>query len=94
MPTTYKQAIAALDVESWQSAILEAYQAIPDAETSTVHDIFDLHPNRQPVDSKCLDKVTNITDRLVELYEARMVAEGYCQIEGLGYDNTFATVTL
>ena len=38
-PTTYKQAMASLDADSWQSAILAEKQSIQEAVTWTVHDM-------------------------------------------------------
>ena len=69
-PTTYKQAMASLDADSWQSAILEEYQSIPEAGTWTVHDISHLPAGRQPVGSKCVFKVKHKVDGSIERYQA------------------------
>ena len=92
-PTTYKQAMASLDADSWQSANLAEYQSFQEAGTCTLHDIPDLPAGRQPVGSKWVFLVKHNADGSVELYKAQIVGKGYSQIEGLDYDATFAPVT-
>ena len=91
--TTYKQAIASLDPDLWQSAIVEECQSIQVAGTTTVHDISHLPAERQPVGSKWVFKVKHNADGSVERCKGCIVANGYLQIEGLDYDETCAPVT-
>ena len=65
-PTTYKQAMASLDADSWQSAILEAYQSIQEAGTCTVHHMSELRSGREPVGSKWVCKVQHNADVSVQ----------------------------
>ena len=91
-PTTYKQAMASLDADSCQSAIVEEYQSIQAAGTRTVHDMSDLAAGRQPVGRMWVFKLKHHADGSIEWYKARIVAQGYSQISGLDNDETFAPV--
>ena len=73
-PNTSKQAMASLAGYTWQSGILEEYQALKEAGTCTVHDMSDLSAGRQPVGSKCVLKVTHIADGSVEQCKIRIAA--------------------
>ena len=53
----------------------------------------ELPAGRQPVGSKCVFNVEHNGDGSVGRYKARILANGYAQIEGLDYDETFAPVT-
>jgi len=47
---------------------------------------------RKLVGSRCMFKVKRNSDGSVERFKARIVTKGYFQVEGLGYDETFAPV--
>ena len=47
---------------------------------------------RQPVGCKSVFEVTSNADASVARYRSRIIAAGYCEIEALVYDETFAAV--
>jgi hypothetical protein len=51
-----------------------------------------LPKNKKPIDSKWVYKIKYRSDSTVECYKARLVANGYNQVEGVDYFNTFAPV--
>ena len=67
------------------------------AEIDSLHDnlvwdLVQLPEGRKSVGSKRVFKVNTNADGSVERCKARLVALGYSQKEGLGYDKTFSTV--
>ena len=69
------------------------YQSIVEAVTRTVDDVSDLPSAREPVGCKPVFKVKNKEDGSVERYKACIVGKGYSQMQGIDYDETFASVT-
>ena len=47
---------------------------------------------KSTVTSRCLYKVKHDAYGSVEKYKARFVAQGFSQVEGVDYDETFASV--
>jgi len=85
--------MASLDLDAWQHAIMEEHQAIIDARVWEVVNMKDLPVGRKLVGSHWVFKVKRNSDGSVERFEARIVAKGYSQVEGLDYDETCAPVT-
>jgi len=92
-PQSYKEAMASLDSDAWQHAMMEEHQAIMDASVWEEVEIKDLPVGRKLVGSRWVFKVKRNSDGCVERFEARIVAKGYSQVEGINYDETFAPVT-
>ena len=69
-PTTYREALAFPDGDTWQSAILEEYRSLPEAGTWIVHDMSDLPTRRQPVGSNWVFKLNHNANGSIERYKA------------------------
>jgi len=65
-PQSYKKAMASLDSDAWQHAMMEAHQAIMDASIWEVIDMKDLPVGRKLVGSHWVFKVKRNSDGSVE----------------------------
>jgi len=92
-PQSHKEAMASLDSDAWEHAIMEEHQAIMDAGIWEEVELKDLPIGRKLVGSHWVFKVKRNVDRSVERFKARIVTKGYSQVEGLNYDETFVPVT-
>jgi hypothetical protein len=67
----------------------EEYQSI------MKNDVWDIVPRpkgKSVVSSKWIYKIEHATDGSVEKCKARFVARGFCKVEGIDYEETFAPV--
>ena len=53
-------------------------------------ELVELPDGRKPVGNKWVFKLKTDEDGRIERYKARLVAQGYTQIFGMDYDETFA----
>jgi hypothetical protein len=75
----------------WKDAMTEEYQSI------LKNDVWDVVPRpkgKSTVTSKWIYKIKHAADGSIEKYKARFVARGFSQIEGVDYDETFASVAI
>ena len=70
--------------------MVEEYDSIV---KNSVWDIVPRPIDKSVVGSRWIYKVKQAADGSVEKYKARFVAQGFSQIEGIDYDETFAPVT-
>ena len=59
------------------------------------NDVWEVVPRakgKSVVTSRWLYKLKNVTDGSIEKYKARFVAQGFSQVEGVDYDETFAPI--
>ena len=87
-PNSYDQAINSEDGNLWNEAMQKEYDNLLRMHT---WDIVDLPPGRKPIGSKWVFKLKHEPEKPV-LYKARLVAQGFSQVEGLDYEETFAPV--
>lgn len=59
---------------------------------NSVWDVVPRPANKSVVSSRWLYKVKQVADGSVEKHKARFVGQGFSQVEGIDYDETFATV--
>ena len=73
----------------WKDAMYEEYESI------IKNDVWDVVPRQQDkevVTLKWLYKIKHVFDGSSEKFEARFVARGFSQKEGVDYDDIFAPV--
>jgi hypothetical protein len=75
---------------TWVDAMVEECDSIV---KNSAWDIVPRPIDKSVVGSRWIYKVKQAADGSVEKYKARFVARGFSQIEGIDYDETFATVT-
>ena len=87
--TTPKSYKTALQTSHWKEAMQQEIQALHENHT------WDLVPrpsNTNIIGSKWVFRIKFQEDGSVERYKARLVAQGYSQIEGLDYTETYSPV--
>ena len=87
IPTTFNQAMKSPDVDFWNKAIAKELEA--HAENHT-WDIVELPSHKRAIGCRW---VFNIKDNInVPLFKARLVAQGFRQVQGVDYGETFSPV--
>lgn len=69
--------------------MLKEYQAL---ENNGTWSVVNLPKGKRPIGCRWVYKVKYNADGTIERYKARLVAQGYTQIEGVDYHETFAPV--
>jgi hypothetical protein len=72
----------------WQDAMTKEYQYIL---KNDVWDVFLRPEGKSVVISKWIYKIKHVVNGSIEKYKERFVARGFSQIEGLDYDEMFAS---
>lgn len=85
-PQNYAEAAP---IREWRGAMLQEYKALEKNGTWT---IVELPKDKRPIGCRWVYKVKYKVDGTIERYKARLVAQGYTQIEGVDYHETFAPV--
>lgn len=76
-------------MECWQKAMKAEISALEENNTWT---FVDLPAGKHPIGCRRVYKVKYHADGTIERYKARLVAEGYTQMEGVDYFDTFSPV--
>jgi Reverse transcriptase (RNA-dependent DNA polymerase) len=88
-PRTYAEAMARPDAAEWEVACSDEKRAF---EHMGVYEIVPRPTDRKVVGSKWVFRIKRGPDGSIQKYKARVVAQGFTQIEGIDYDETFAPV--
>jgi len=85
-PSSFKEAV---ENPAWVDAMVEEYDSIV---RNSAWDIVPRPEAKSVVGSRWIYKVKQAADEIVAKYKARFVAQGFSQIEGIDYEETFAPV--
>ncbi|GJW34340.1 putative RNA-directed DNA polymerase [Tanacetum coccineum] len=88
-PTSYKATMLDSESNKWIDAMNAEIQSMMD---NMVWVLVDLPPGYKTVGSKWIFKKKTDMDGIVHTYKARLVAEGYTQLYGVDYEETFSPV--
>ena len=88
-PVSYKEAVNCSNKSDWINAMNREINSI---EENKVWTLTELPDGVRPVNCKWVYKTKRDVDGNIDSYKARLVAQGYSQIEGVDYDQTFAPV--
>jgi len=68
------------------------HEELENFDRNYVWDLVELPPNCRPIGTKWVFKNKLGENGIVVRNKARLVAQGFCQKEGIDYDETFAPV--
>jgi transposase InsO family protein len=88
-PCTYKEAMSRPDVVEWEVACQAEMHSF---EHMHVYEVAPRPKNKNVVSSKWVFCIKRGPDSAILKYKARVVTQGFTQIEGVDYDETFAPV--
>jgi hypothetical protein len=88
-PRTVKEAVNSEDSKLWKKAMLEEMDAL---DKNEAWDIVELPAGRKLVGRKWFFKKKFNAQGKVEKYNARLVAKGYSQVEGIDFGEIFSPV--
>jgi Reverse transcriptase (RNA-dependent DNA polymerase) len=88
-PRTYAEAMSHLDAAQWEAACEDEMRSF---ESMGVYEIAPCPKDRKVVGSKWVFRIKQGPDGSIQKYKACIVAQGFTQVEGLDYDQTFAPV--
>ncbi|WVZ51648.1 hypothetical protein U9M48_002770, partial [Paspalum notatum var. saurae] len=76
------------------SRVNAMHEELENFERNHIRDFVELPPNRRPIGTKWVFKNKQGEDGMVVRNKARLVAQGFCQKEGIDYEETFDPVAL
>jgi hypothetical protein len=85
-PSTFEEVVGR---QVWRDAMMEEYNSIM---KNDVWEIVPRHEGKSVVTSRLLYKLKYVADGSIEKYKARFVAQGFSWVEGVDYDETFASI--
>ena len=86
-PQSVLEAMQGLHSEKWKRAMESEMDSLKE---NGVYEIVDRPAGKKVVKSKWVFRVKTNELGEVEKYKARVVAKGFSQVEGIGYDQTFS----
>jgi transposase InsO family protein len=90
-PNTLAEARSRPDAAEWELAVLEEMETLKRCKTWDP-DLVELPPDRTPIGCRWVFRLKRTAEGSVERYKARLVAQGYSQIFGIDFEETFAPV--
>jgi hypothetical protein len=88
-PDTLKKAMNSSESEQWKFAMKDELDAM---RVNDVWDVVDRPKDRKVIGSKYVYKIKENPDGSINKYKARLVAQGFSQIEGVDFEESFAPV--
>jgi hypothetical protein len=88
-PCTYWEAISSPDATEWIAAMDNEMDSIHRLSTYTV---ADLPLGCKPIGTKWVYAIKRDNNSVIIRYKARLVAQGFTQVHGVDYGDTFAPV--
>jgi transposase InsO family protein len=88
-PTNFHDAVSRRDGSMWIEAMHSELQSLED---NNVWELCELPPGRNVIGTKWVFKVKVDGMNVVERYKARIVAQGFSQVAGLDFEETWAPV--
>lgn len=93
-PQTLKQVYKSQDKDRWLEAIYSEFDQLVGQGTFKFLPYKDLPKARKPLTSRLVLKAKKNKDNQIVKYKARLVVRGFQQIEGLDFNETFASTTI
>jgi len=88
-PHTYAEAMSHPDTAEWEAACEDEHCTF---EHMGVYEVIPCPKDRKVMGSKWVFHIKQGPDNSIQKYKARIVAQGFTQIEGIDYDKTFMPV--
>jgi hypothetical protein len=88
-PKTYDEAMASPDAAEWLATCEEEMRTWKDLD---IYDVIPRPKGRKIIGSKWVFCVKRGPDGSIQKHKARIVAQGFTQVEGVNFDQTFAPV--
>ena len=90
-PTNYEEAMMSLDSTKWLEAIKSEIWSMYENKVWTLIDLLD---DQQAMLNKWIFKRKTDVDSSVTIYQARLVAKCFQQVQGVEYDEIFSLVSM
>ena len=90
-PMNYGELMMIPDSTKWLEAMKSEMGSMYENKVWT---LVDLPDDRQAIENKWIFKKKTGADDNVTVYEARLVAKGFRQVQGVDYDETFSPVAM
>jgi hypothetical protein len=90
-PANYEEAMMSPDSEKWLEAMKSELGSMSENQVWT---LMDPPSDRKAIECKWIFKKKTDMDGNVTVYKARLVTNGFRQVQGVDYDETFSTVAM
>ena len=90
-PVNYKEALEDVDAQEWFKAMGREMESM---YSNSVWSLVEALKGVKPIGRKWIYKRKRRPDGKVETFEARLVAKGYTQKEGIDYEETFSPIAM
>ena len=90
-PTNYEEAMMSPDSDRWLEAMKSEIESMYENKVWT---LVDLPDDRQAIEKKWIFKKKTNAECDVTIYKARLIANGFQQVQGVDYDESFSLVSM